>query len=196
MKNPNNVTRDGNLSQWFTPQPVIDLVGSLIDEYKYAFKIEQLHIHDPTCGNGAVLRELATRLNALVSGCEIDERVLEGVDYGNLGIFNKAWEPGDQGSANMIFLNPPYERGQDREWLVRMMELKLPIVMVHRLDFLASKKMRDAARKACYKLSETMIVGRPKFDGPKAGSPMSNFAVSLFEIGAQWEPTRMRTCLV
>lgn len=31
---------------------------------------------------------------------------------------------------------------------------------------------------------------------PKAGSPMSNFAVSLFERGMQWEPTQMRTCLV
>jgi predicted RNA methylase len=183
MKNPNKAKRDSSLSQWFTPPSVIHNVLWYIHDYVEHPYHERNSLHDPTCGNGAVLMALKEEGYCDVSGCEIDARVLEGVDCDALSIKNKAWEEGDEGDANVIFLNPPYERGQDREWLLRMMGLKKTIIMVHRLDMLASKKLRDAMEEVEYGIAATTIVGRPKFDGPKAGSPMSNFAVSLFEYG-------------
>lgn len=92
---------------------------------------EGMRVLEPSAGGGALLDEIASRVNGstVVHACEVNytlREVLEAKGYALVGHDFTDYDVPDEGRYDRIVMNPPFERGQDAEHIARAFSMLKP----------------------------------------------------------------------
>lgn len=174
-------------SQWFTPASLARRAVS----WAVPYAVEHWTALEPSAGNGRFVDELVRR-GLDVTAHEIDPRFV--VELRSKNNFAHVIE-GDYLAArapeqpyDLAAINPPYEGGLDGEFLRKVMDESERFVAVLRTDALQGKGRYENVWSRGGVVAIALLVGRPRFDGPSAGSPEHEFCVVKWRRGYAGTP--------
>jgi len=177
---PGHVVCDPRRDQWFTPPDVAARLAEL------AAPLEGLHVLEPSCGSGSLVRAALDAGAAYVEALEIDPEWAWETHSRLSPIETYAgrwttWGGVDflmiRPTADLVIMNPPYAKGVDIAHVRHALECAPVVVALLRLA--ALPRLLGLGRLRALRVCRT----RPRFSGAR-GSPRHEFcAVSLAREG-------------
>lgn len=160
--------RDLSLSQWLTPpelaQRVVEWAGPPISPFK------EWRVLEPSAGNGALVRPLLAA-GAQVCAVELDTRYFDALVELNpsgrviAGNFLKL-EPDDAmqlGRFDLVVTNPPYEEGQDVQFILHALKFAPRVVGIFRSALLHGATRKRELWSQVRPTRLAFLSERPKF---------------------------------
>ena len=163
------------LSQWYTPPRLAaDMVRWGL---RFAPVGSGARVLEPSCGGGAIVNALLRLTSAAVVAVDVDAKNVtpwgetSRVEATQGDFLDMRRSPGFFRHA---FMNPPYEHGQDVRHVLHALSMSSAVTALVRSAVL---HVRRAEAIWPHVRAVAALVGRPSFDGPERGSPLSDFAL-------------------
>lgn len=173
---------DRGASQWFTPAWLADRL------VRWCGSLNLLHVLEPSAGSGALVTAAIRSLGpdeelGSITAFELDPRWALVLRDATRFLFEvdlaEADFLGEHRSLSLTYdlalMNPPYEEQRDVAFLRRAMSCSRRVAGIFRLAFLANRGTRAAIAERKHVLRRVAMLGRVRFDGDGATTPLSDF---------------------
>lgn len=168
--------RDLGKSQWFTPPELAAKVVEWADP-DYCLHGHKMRVLEPSAGNGALVRPLVAA-GAYVMACEIDGRYapeLEALPIDRVWGDFLSFEVFELNTFDLCVMNPPYESGQDVQFIMHALKFAPRVVGIFRSALLHGQERKAKLWSQVRPTRIAFLAERPKFG--EGGGARSDFIV-------------------